>query len=299
MFNKNHFSEILNNIVTQYDSISDFAKISKVGRSYISKYMNLKLDSPPSPKVLDKIAENSKGITTYEELMIICGHINNTSSINSLNLDILRILKKDKTDILKDSVPLNNNEQKILNKLIQNFNDSVINNSTFKYGSLLDNISEESKNRIIKSFKLYTNEYDNYAKFALSNACYIPMINTIQNPKNILSKENILDYIFLPEDFRPSNEFIAYLCTNDKMLPLLGIDDIAIIHLESKINYGKTYLVYVKNKKTCEIGKIIKDDKNNIEIIFMNPYFSSDKFDIDNVQIIGRVVRAENQSAFK
>lgn len=74
MFDKQKFSDILQSIAKNYNSISEFADESTVGRSYISKYIHEKIASPPSPKVLKKIAEYSKGVTTYEELMIVCGY---------------------------------------------------------------------------------------------------------------------------------------------------------------------------------------------------------------------------------
>ena len=87
MFDKQKFSEILTQIVKQYNNISDFANISTLGRSYISKYINLKLNSPPSPKVLDKIANHSKGITNYNELMEVCGHITEKTFANNSIVD--------------------------------------------------------------------------------------------------------------------------------------------------------------------------------------------------------------------
>lgn len=87
MFNQQKFSEILNNIVKKYDSISDFANVSTLGRSYISKYINLKLNSPPSPKILEKIANNSKNVTNYYELMEVCGYVTDNAFKNDSIVD--------------------------------------------------------------------------------------------------------------------------------------------------------------------------------------------------------------------
>lgn len=75
MFDKEKFSQILTRIISTYSSITEFAEKSGTGRSYISKYVNQKLNTPPSPKVLEKISEHSHGFTSYNELMEICGHI--------------------------------------------------------------------------------------------------------------------------------------------------------------------------------------------------------------------------------
>lgn len=82
MFDKQKFSDILNKIVKEYDSITEFTALAGVGRSYISKFIHLKMSTPPSPKVLRKIADASKDITTYNELMYLCGHLNITKEYN-------------------------------------------------------------------------------------------------------------------------------------------------------------------------------------------------------------------------
>lgn len=76
MIDKEKFSSILKDIVSKYSSISEFAVISELGRSYISKYLNKELEAAPSSKVLRKIANNSRGVTTYVELLEICGYLN-------------------------------------------------------------------------------------------------------------------------------------------------------------------------------------------------------------------------------
>jgi len=78
MFNIKKFSEILQKIIVSYDSITDFSDASEVNRTYLSKYINMKLDSPPRPRILEKIADNSKNITTYDELMQVCGYTEET-----------------------------------------------------------------------------------------------------------------------------------------------------------------------------------------------------------------------------
>lgn len=77
MFNKYKFSKILADIYKSYNNQREFAEAADVNRAYLSQYINQKFDTPPSPKILSKIANASKGITTYEELMFICDYTNN------------------------------------------------------------------------------------------------------------------------------------------------------------------------------------------------------------------------------
>lgn len=92
MFNKEKFAKILADINATYENQTYFANAAGMNRTYISQYMNLKLDAPPSPKILKGIADASKGITNYNELMQICGHIqkpnNHLSSSNFFTVPI-------------------------------------------------------------------------------------------------------------------------------------------------------------------------------------------------------------------
>ena len=82
MFDKNKFAEILQKIISQYDSMTSFAKKSSIDRAYLSKYINKKLEYPPSPDILRKISDNSNNIVDYIELMKICNYLDNNMENN-------------------------------------------------------------------------------------------------------------------------------------------------------------------------------------------------------------------------
>lgn len=220
MFNKEAFSKILSKIISKYDSITEFADISTVGRSYISKYIHMKIDVPPSPKVLEKIAKASEGVTRYGELMKVCGYV-----------DVIDFFFEESVHQIKNTLPV----------LYDIKRDGSIFMADCEYG------------------------------------------------KDIICSEN------LDENF----EYFAYRTKEDSMAPLLNIDDIAII--EKQINgtfeNRKTYLLEFEDK--IMIRKIVETDKDNIELFAMNPYYPVIKTAKDKITIIGRVIKAENQSAFK
>lgn len=214
MFDKKAFSDILNKIVTLYDSITDLASVSTVGRSYISKYIHMKIDAPPSPKVLEKIATAAKGVTTYEELMYMCGYT--------------------------DTKP-------------------------FGYGFINHSIT------VIPLF------------ISIDGKLY-------QDTDLIVSKELI----------KIGYQYFAYKTQDNSMAPLLNIGDIAIIEQQQTNDFenGKTYLLESENK--ILIRKIVENNQENqIELIAMNPYYPAIKTTKDKITIIGKVIKAENQSAFK
>lgn len=73
-FDKEKFSKILNRIYNTYSNQRAFATAMGISRGYLSQYINQKLQNPPTPKVLEKIANASQGITTYDDLMYMCGY---------------------------------------------------------------------------------------------------------------------------------------------------------------------------------------------------------------------------------
>lgn len=105
MFDKNKFAQIIKNIKETYDSQEDFAMQSGIGRTYLSQYMNMKLEEPPKPRILEKLANSSKGIVSYKELMNICGYSEKTleakvyTIYNKLKDLSKKIYKEDNQDL--------------------------------------------------------------------------------------------------------------------------------------------------------------------------------------------------------
>jgi transcriptional regulator with XRE-family HTH domain len=96
MFNKKTFKQLLLKAIGT-KTITDYAKETGVNRTYISKYINEKLDSPPTPDIIKRLACNTNEVT-YELLMSAAGHLNNTFSIN----DIAQLLSSDEKIEIED-----------------------------------------------------------------------------------------------------------------------------------------------------------------------------------------------------
>ena len=96
-------------------------------------------------------------------------------------------------------------------------------------------------------------------------------------------------------------QIMTYTSTDDSMLPLLGVDDVAYIQPQDTFDSGDT--VYFKLEDKNMIRKII-DCKDYLELHAMNPYYpvlklTPEKLKEKNFIIIGRVIKVENKSAFK
>lgn len=74
MFKKKMLKELLEKAVEEYPTATEFSEKSGVDRTYLSKLMNLRKDTPPKPETLKNVAEVSNSVS-YIELMVACGYL--------------------------------------------------------------------------------------------------------------------------------------------------------------------------------------------------------------------------------
>lgn len=108
MFDKNKFAQILKNITDTYESQREFSKKSEINRTYLSQYMNMKLNKPPKPEILERLANASHGITNYGKLMEVCGYLD--EDIKEELINKLKSLEIDLPDL-----------QKAVNAFVENY----------------------------------------------------------------------------------------------------------------------------------------------------------------------------------
>ena len=80
------------------------------------------------------------------------------------------------------------------------------------------------------------------------------------------------------------------------MYPVLDIGDIAIIQKQTNVENNKYYLILLNNHKT--IRKIIIDNDNYI-LNTINNYCKEITMPKSQIQILGKVIEAQNKSIFK
>lgn len=120
----------------------------------------------------------------------------------------------------------------------------------------------------------------------------IPLLSNFKNNLETSIINFLIKYISVNESF-PDNTF-ALKINDNSMLPLLGIGDIAIITTKYNYESGQTFLVLTNN--IYMIRKVISKE-NGFELQAMNPYYPIES--TKELEIIGRVIKAENKSAFK
>ncbi len=131
-------------------------------------------------------------------------------------------------------------------------------------------------------------------------AIKIPILNNVSPSIDLFSNENIKDYTtFKIKTYWDSNvkNYFAIASPDNDMLPLLGKGDLAIVHIQSNIENGNTALIYLKDVNKYTIKKII-ETKTGIELHSMNPTKKEIQTTYENVIIIGRVIKADVESAF-
>ena len=130
----------------------------------------------------------------------------------------------------------------------------------------------------------------------------IPILRTINLELDLLDKNNIKDYTTLKiKSYWDNNveNYFAISSPDDDMLPVLSKGDLAIVHIQDTIEDKQTALIYFKDKKVYTIKKVI-ETKAGIELHSMNPTVKEIPINnINNIKIIGRVIRASVESAFE
>ena len=85
------------------------------------------------------------------------------------------------------------------------------------------------------------------------------------------------------------------------MYPLLDIGDVALIYKQDFITNNATHLIKLNNKNTMR-KFILSDDETYYTLVAMNGCIKNIDIkvsDLDQIQIIGKVIKSENKSDFK
>lgn len=143
--------------------------------------------------------------------------------------------------------------------------------------------------KVSPSYLMCINEENNVPE---AKTTTIPLISNFFNNLEVSRKKYFIKDITI-NDALPQNTF-ALQINDNSMLPLLGINDIAIITEQFEFESGQTCLVLANN--ILMIRKVSKID-NTYELQAMNPYYPLEK--TKELKFYGKVIKAENQSAFK
>lgn len=263
MFDKNKFAQIIKKIKETYNSQEEFSKKSDIGRTYLSQYMNMKLDEPPKPKILEKLADASNNIVSYDELMLICGYYEET--LETITYNIYTNLKK-----FSNTIRLNDKESCYeIGDTIETFQNylSDLSYSLTRTFNELNFSQYYDKNFYIEDYAYHSGFwvlYDSFIK-CMDNNNYI----TINNYQFIdwFNIENIYNNLEKYEEL----SLLSYKSTN------ISINK-NIIH---------TIVEYIKNFSKCLNLSFLSDfDNNSLTELFkknVNKYKEKNKSEQINI----------------
>jgi len=328
MFRKKEFLEILNKINSTYPSMTEFSKKSNLDRTYISKYINNKLDNPPSPEILKKISEASNGITSYYELMEICGYIDLSSVFllnNGCETNLCLLNKEDLKDIgfskndIEQLIYLSNNRNikdrynaiaNILNTYPENtlktFYDKAFHQTKFIKEQSTNISTSEIIQKLVKLIEKSNfllddiSDNDIFKKIGavpLSSikTVPIPILGTVKAGYNYLAQENIIDYVGFTLKKTDSENYYALNVVGDSMEPLFDDGDTVLVHKQDDFENGDNCVILI-NGNEATVKQVYKNE-NGIELKAINPYYPSKSFTKEEiktipVQIIGIVEKS-------
>lgn len=261
MFDKNKFAHILKKINETYDNQTSFAKYSGVNRTYLSQYMNLKLDNPPTPKILLGISKASHSITTYNDLMQICGYLKESPSNNIAHI-AQRVF--DENFPLLDKYNLSAKQMMELQKILieRNEKDSSVESqiNSFVEVTTIEDFEEDLSIKDLYNDLVSINNRIAAILDRYNQADYeypIPLYNNISVKNYFIDFKNsdFNKYINLNINLQKMNELIFYfalVASDNSMAPLLDVGDIAFIRELSKksideSDFGGTFLLQVND----------------------------------------------------
>lgn len=308
MFDQSEFANILQKINLTYDTMSDFGKRANFDRTYISKYINKKIKNPPSPKILKKISEASNGITTYNELMFLCGYTNNyqineyyLKRENSFYKSFYKLkeigLTDDEMEKLKDiclSNTRNNNSNILISEFVSTLPKKIQKDVIDFYNSFLEETYSSFKptdqNININHIQSYNNTFENKQVY--------PLLGMVKAGYDYLSNENIIGYVAVDKKVPDVENCYALQIVGDSMQPILYEDDIIIVHKQNDVESGQVAIVLIDNEEAT-VKKVIKH-KDYIELIAFNSYYPPKKLtNKDNFSIIGKVIEGRITKIFE
>ena len=269
-FDKENFSKILIKIKDSYGSINQMAEKTGITASYLSKLIRQMYDNPPSPEILKKISSNSNGISTYEDLMEICGHINK-DDLDSYLLGMIGLTNNDLQSftIKLNELNLNENEKNIFSTIIEEMMYSITYNknfSDFDIYKYLTNVNQRGQAKIVTALELYMFYLQKIVNFSSvsfknipskeknkksANLYNVPIVGKIAAGQPILAEEYVEGY--LPVDpniygLTTSNDLFYLLVSGDSMDKKVENGDYVLIHKQDYANDGDIIVAIVNEQ---------------------------------------------------
>nr|DAM73414.1 MAG TPA: SOS-response transcriptional repressors (RecA-mediated autopeptidases) [Caudoviricetes sp.] len=322
MFDKEAFSKIIQDIISNYESQREFAKVSSINRTYLSQYINKKIDSPPKPEMLKRLSNNSKGLVDYDTLMKVCGYIKNDNHMKET-------LDKQKLELEKklNNIQFDQDEKKHVEKLA-NIIEEVLKYFKPKYKFIIDipkNEFDEKYRELSKDLKMHPfsftamgflkinkalkliihikaieldmehiNDFQNFINESTNNTTKVPVLGSIPAGIPIELIEDILDYEDISEEMlKGGKEYFALKVKGSSMWPKYLDGDTIIVLKQDDCESGQDAIVMVNGNDGTFKRVIKKDNGITLEPINQQEYnsvsYSNEDIEKLPIKILGVV----------
>ncbi len=303
-YNKDKFLSILNKLKESFGSQNKMAEALGISSSYITKIYDENTKNPPAPEYLKKIADNSKGITTYEELMEVCGYLDSKTKSEYYGTSL--VVYQSLLDILNNYPGIELSEHDVLELA-----DNLVNYAVF--GSKDENLKKELKilldkykknsNEDIKKmfidlvnkviFKMEEKIKESEEKFK-NKYKRIPVLGSIPAGIPIELIEDILDYEEISEEMlKGGKEYFALKVKGSSMWPKYLDGDTIIVLKQDDCESGQDAIVMVNGNDGTFKRVIKKDNGITLEPINQQEYnsvsYSNEDIEKLPIKILGVV----------
>lgn len=316
-FDKENFSKILLKIKNTYDSLNQMAEKTGVTSAYLSKLIRLMYDNAPSPEILKKIADNSNGIISYYELMILCGYVDyDNIDIDKLIDDFFDTHPDFQFSVeyrdLKNRTP---EENIVLNNLFRNYRNIILQSKDLglNYDLFVKNLPDFSKKKVhiiwgiyityltelvnkFNSTEIINNTIDKNNTFqSISTKFYMcPVYGQISAGQPNWAEENIEGRIPIDTDlmdiYNPEEYFFLRV-NGESMNKIIKNGAFALIHKQESVENGEIAVVLVNGydatlKKFTKQGNLIILEPNSTDESFETQVYDK----TTSIKILGKYV---------
>lgn len=286
-YDKNKFLNILDRLKKFFGSQNKMAEELGLSSSYITKIYDENTKNPPAPEYLQKIATNSKGITTYDELMEICGY--KEESLETIAYNTYLDIKK--FTLERDADEYNCSDT--IYSCLEDFQDYI--------KKLKNNLNSSLHTKIL--FNTYFKEEDIIEDYLyVSNFLYVynTLISYLKKKEYVeLSKYNLINWL-KTEDFYNNIsvlndlELLSYTSQNIKFIDINNNKNDIINILNTFNSYiNMAYLSDVDNNEITQFfkEKVLKNKDTNVMVAEESiPYPTSN---IIKIPVVGTVAAGE------
>lgn len=316
-FDKENFSKILTKIKDTYGSINQMAEKTGVTSAYLSKLIRLMYDNAPSPEILKKIANNSNGVVSYYELMILCGYV------DSDNVDIDKII-----DDFFDTYPdtqfsisyqdLKNRtleENIVLNNLFRNYRNIILQSKDLgiSYDVFVKDLPDFSKTKVNIIWGIYithlaelvnkfnsteiidrTTNINNTVQSTSAKFYMCPVYGQISAGQPNWAEENIEGRLPIDTDLMDiinPEEYFFLRVNGESMNKVIKNGAFALIHKQESVENGEIAVVLV-NGYDATLKKFTKQRN----LIILEPNSTDESFETQvydkttSIKILGKYV---------